>query len=621
MEKHQDRVVKLGVDMLGKLAAALADRKINALFPPSIIVIGSYLDASVASVSIPATRPGVGYETSRGSPKRNQLMVRNRKLIAIGLLSSILLPAATLPAQPKSDPSKQVADQGQPKLVLPKIADEPKAIDPSKLLPPELVVKATQDFSDSSLREVVAWLQEEQGMVVLLDKKSLNEIGVSVAEPVSDRLNDASVYLLLNRLKSMGIGWHYNDEVLYITSVKVAKTRTTTLPYNVGDLMDAGYDLDHLVSVVTNTIAPDSWEEVGGIGALNSLGDVLFVRHAYEQQRGVDALLQALRKHSRQTFLDDPPQHREFREKLLTNVSVNFSDTPLTTAIDQLADASKSDIRLDLPALRDAGIRERELLTLKLVDRKLATVLQGLSLDLELTWILRDGVLWITTPTVAEAFLRTAVYDVQDLCRNKDETQALIEAIVAQSTPDSWSISGGVGEIEFAKPGTLAVTHQEQVHQQVLHLLEIYRTALRSSKPRDRGEEEETDVITVYYRLHSKVATDLSEMLPFLVRPDTWQLEENGDKPGLMFVVSSEPDFSSTRGSDKAASAARQSATSLIVDRSVLIIRQTRVAHDEIREVIRRVKTGDAPAGILGAGGFGGGFFTIPTFWPSESRR
>jgi len=549
-------------------------------------------------------------------------MVLIRTLIIIVFVSATLLPVNTLPAQTGQAPDGPVTGEEPPKIELPKIADEPRSIDPGEVLSDRLARKATMDFSNSSLREVVIWLQEKQELVVLVDGKALTKIGISPAEPVSDRLHDDPVYLLLNRLKSMGLGWYYDDEVLYITSVEVAEARTTTLPYNVGDLLDSGYDLDHLVSVITSTIAPDSWEDAGGVGALNSLGDVLFVRHADSQQRRIHALLQALRKHSRQTFLNDPPQHRLFRERLTANVSVNFSDTPLEMAIEQLAANSESDVRLDRPALRDARIREREPVTLKLADRKLETVLQALVLELDLTWILRDGVLWITTPDVAEAFLRTAVYDVRDLCRDESESLALVDAIVSQADPDSWSDSGGVGSIESARPGTLVVTHQEQVHQQLLDLLETYRTALRSSKPRNRGAEEEQEVITVYYRLHSKIAIDLSLKLPLLVSPDTWQSDEQNDRPGQLFVISSEPDFSNLGKSVQAATGSKQPPTSLIVERSVLIIQQTRSAHNDIAKIIRRVKTGDGAAGSgFGGGGFGGGFFSIESVPGSRTRR
>ena len=528
-------------------------------------------------------------------------MLRNCICHSIICLGSTFLLTDHVVAQRPSEIQEPAIAQEEILNNLPKIADEPKAIDPGKLLPAKLAEKATQDFSDSSLREVVRWLQEKQDLIVLLDKAALNEIGVSPAEPVSDRLNDDPIYLLLNRLKSLGLGWYYNDEVLYITSVAGANSRATTLPYNVGDLIDAGYDLERLINVITTTTDPDSWEDGGGVGALNSLGDVLFVRQADIQQRGVAALLQALRKNARQTFLNDPPQHLALREKLKSNVSVDFSDTPLETAIEQLAAVSTSDIRLDSAALRIARIREREPVTLSLTDRKLATVMEAMVLDLELTWILRDGVLWMTTPEIADEFLRTAVYDVRDLCRNKDESQALVDAIVAQSEPESWYDAGGVGLIDSAKPGTLIVTHQEQVHQQVLELLETYRTALRSSKIRNLGEEE-NEVITVYYRLHTNVANDLSSLLPKLVLPNTWTAAADDEKPGKVYVVSSEPDYSK----------ANKDKTPVLIERSVMIIRQTRAAHKEIESVIQRVKLGDAASEGMGSGGFGGGFFAVP---------
>ena len=69
--------------------------------------------------------------------------------------------------------------------------------------------------------------------------------------------------------------------------------------------------------------------------------------------------MSALRKHARQTFVLDPTQHLAMREKLGANVSVDFLDTPLVTAVAQLAEQADVDLRLDLPALRDVRVRPR----------------------------------------------------------------------------------------------------------------------------------------------------------------------------------------------------------------------------------------------------------------------
>ena len=274
------------------------------------------------------------------------------------------------------------------------------------------------------------------------------------------------------------------------------------------------------------------------------------------------------------------------------------------------------EIRLDTRALRNARIREREPVTLKLSGRKLKTVLQAMILDLNLTWILRDGVLWITTPDRAEDSLKTAVYDVRDLCRDAAESDALIEAVMSQTGP-MWADYGGPATIHFARPGTLVVHHQESLQMELLNLLEAYRTALRSSKPRERNVVDPQEVVTVYYRLHANVAKSLMSVLPHLVQPDSWRNASRPDAEGEILYAASPAELFNDEGQLVRASAAKDTADTqtLVVSRATLIIRQARAVQEEIAEVIRRVESGDAPKTIgsvgAGMGGFGGGFFSV----------
>ena len=103
-------------------------------------------------------------------------------------------------------------------------------------------------------------------------------LGVQSGEPISDRLDNAPIYLLLNRLRASGLAWFFEDEILHITSTEAAVEHMTTIPYNLGDLLDADYDADSLMTVIESAIAPDSWATVGGDGVLNFLGDVMFMR-------------------------------------------------------------------------------------------------------------------------------------------------------------------------------------------------------------------------------------------------------------------------------------------------------------------------------------------------------
>lgn len=550
-------------------------------------------------------------------------LAKHRIQIIVRKTFALLILVCLAPPLVRADDKPPAAAE----IKLPEIADEPRFIDPATVMPAKLAAAATVDLSDSSLREVIEWLRSDQKLVVLTETNALAEAGVQPGEPISDRLDDAPIYLLLNRLRAGGLAWYFEDDILHITSIEAAEAQMTTVPYNLGDLLDAGYDTDDLGMVIENAIEPDSWETVGGAGVLSFLGDVMFLRHTGDAHRQVQGFLAALRKHGRQTFVLDPPQHLILRQKLDENVSVDFSDTPLDTAVKELSEKLAIDIRLDLPALRAIRVRERQPVTLKLTDRTLKTVLQAMVIDFNLTWILRDGVLWLTSEEVAEAHLKTVVYDVRDLCRDDAESDALREAVVSQTNADSWDEVGGPGTIQFAQPGTLVIRNQETVQMDVLRLLESYRAALRVSKPRDRHAVDPNEMITTYYRLHANVAQSLFNLLPLLVEPDSWAIHNRGAE-GTIMLTESKPDLFGTDGQlARAAAKGTEPAATIVVARAVLIIRQKRGVHDKIAEVINRIDTGDGMmfGGFMGSGqglggggmgggggGFGGGFFSVP---------
>jgi len=111
-----------------------------------------------------------------------------------------------------------------------------------------------------------------------------------------------------------------------------------TKTYNLGDLLDAGYKPNDL-SLTIQDATEGPWYGINDVsGDMDWLGDVLFVRHTDRVQRRVRGLLAALRKHGRQTFALDPLLHILLRQKLSQNVSVKFQDTPLSKAMQELAE-------------------------------------------------------------------------------------------------------------------------------------------------------------------------------------------------------------------------------------------------------------------------------------------
>ncbi len=492
------------------------------------------------------------------------------------------------------------------------IADEPKSIDPAELLDKRLSVIATVAFDETSLSDVAIWVQQQTKLNVILDVRSLENIGVLPSEPVTDALKDEPIYLLLDRLDRIGIGWRLSGAILYLHASR-DKSTVYTVQYNIGDLLDQKFKQDELKDAITSTVDPTTWNSAEIEGAAVLLGDVLFVRQVSRTHRRVAGLLAALRKPARRILVDDAPQHAPIRIALDRPTSVQFKGKSLLAVVDEIAKTSRTDIRLDRIALKAAKISDRVPVTLEIQDQSLRTVLDLLVSQQRLSWLLRDGVLWITTRDVAEKGAKIAVYDVRDLCRNLDECSSLQDAIQQQSNPGSWEAASGTGIIAFATSGVMVVYQIEDRLDAVLTLLENYRLALRNSKRRISPDDDPESIETKYYRMPTAVAIDLEKVLPSLLAPETWKSEQQPSAKGNIRRIQSWDQPSSAKVANR--SGEPDKGIQVTIPYSVLVIEQKRLVHAEIPKLLTRIEHGDAMTmgGMGGMGGFGGGMFSVST--------
>ncbi len=78
--------------------------------------------------------------------------------------------------------------------------------------------------------------------------------------------------------------------------------------------------------------------------------------------------------------------------------------------------------------------------------------------------------------------------------------------------------NGGDATILFPRPQVMVVRQTEQRLDEILALLETYRSALRQSKPR-RHALDPNEVLTYYYRLPTVMADEMATLLPQQIRP------------------------------------------------------------------------------------------------------
>lgn len=176
----------------------------------------------------------------------------------------------------------------------------------------------------------------------------------------------------------------------------------------------------------------------------------------------------------------------------LKSTGLEFTEEPLENVVNYLQDEYDIPIQLDVPALEDAGMTADEPLSINLHHISLKSALRLTLKQKNLTYIIRNEVMIITTPEEAESELTTCVYDVGDLVTNGRTFMALTEAISSCIAPETWAENGGgEAEIRPVQPGLLVISQTQLVHEQVAELLAAIRKMRFSSTRVTSGIEAE----------------------------------------------------------------------------------------------------------------------------------
>ena len=478
------------------------------------------------------------------------------------------------------------------------VNDQSIAIDAATLVPLKLREPGEVNFSEASLSEVALWLQDQTGLNVALDQRSLAENGVDENSPVSDVLRKQPFYLLLDRLAEQKIGWRLEGGVLRLHGLDDS-SMLRNQQYNVGDLLDQKFESEELEEVIFSVVeAGSGWTTRGenGEGDLIFLGDVLFIRQDERTHRRIAGLLAALRSPSRRVLVDEPAEHAALRTALGQPTTVQFKAKPLGAVVAELAEKAGVDLRLDTAELSSTKVSERTPVTFELKEESLQTTLDLLLGQLGLSSILRDGVIWVTPRETADRFLKTAVFDVRDICPNVPASEALSTALQQQVDSGSWGDEEGTGQIVFAKPGVMVVRQSERRLDAVEELLGNYRVALKNSKRRISEDQDPEVVVTKYYRLPAEVAAEMEKVLPELVAPESWKSDIRPEAVGTIRQVRSWSEVSETKGAE-----------AILIPQATLIVSQKRKVHEEIAKFMDNVKHGTGRPGGFGGGGIGGG--------------
>lgn len=476
-----------------------------------------------------------------------------------------------------------------------------------ELIERALTKRVTLDATEVKLAEVLKQLGTQAGVAISIDAKALADVGIDRETPVTAKLGPMRLEAVLRHvLRPLDLTHCVRNEVLLVTTPEEANSKLETRVYRVKGLIEVEhadpaappeYDFDSLIDVITASVEPTTWEDVGGPGSIDHFGTSLVVSQTREVHREVEGLLtmllQARELHAKwdgktrapallggaAAFTLESEEERRIAKVLAEPATWEFKDTPLATALEQIAAGQKITIVLDRKALADVGIGDDTPLTDVAEQASLGAALRRLLRMLDLTYHIRSDALVVTTSEEASAKLPLRFYPVFDLVEEKlglghpamraplvggaggvgrlgnsggigpaapgaFETFAnrpevdfdpLKDLVTSTIAPTTWEDVGGPGTIRSFLPGrVLVISTVEEEHEAIAKLLARLRetTPVPARITAEEIEKFDRQVVSHVFMLIPGTPErpvpepkELADALRTAVTPEVWKAE------------------------------------------------------------------------------------------------
>ncbi len=173
------------------------------------------------------------------------------------------------------------------------------------------------DLEDATIGDLAKFVAERIGLNVVIDRKALEDAGIDPnAQAVTLRVTAAPLAGVFHlALEQQDLSWQIQDGMILITTPEQQEQTGLELRvYPVDDLVrvDGGvandlgsnHDYDTLIDLLVTTVAPDSWDEVGGPGSISPMPNrsALVIGQTRDVQGRVGRLLEALRRVPRSSW-------------------------------------------------------------------------------------------------------------------------------------------------------------------------------------------------------------------------------------------------------------------------------------------------------------------------------
>ena len=207
--------------------------------------------------------------------------------------------------------------------------------------------QVTVDFWQASLRDILRWVSTEYDVPIAIDDVALTDYGIDdTQKSFTIQLQDITLRAALRIiLQERELTFWIDDRqelveaapILVVTTPQEAEAELTHRLYPIGDLiawLDGG--ADDLIRVLTRCVAEDTWDEVGGPGAIELYSGCLLVSQTMEAHEQLEEVLWEIRRHAfpyLQSTFPLPTRPRPAERKMnLISIYASTATTSLTTA-------------------------------------------------------------------------------------------------------------------------------------------------------------------------------------------------------------------------------------------------------------------------------------------------
>jgi tetratricopeptide (TPR) repeat protein len=155
----------------------------------------------------------------------------------------------------------------------------------------------TLSFNDTPLSQVIADLRAAHGLNILIDRAALERDGIAPSRTVTLRLEEVSLKTALKLLlEGVSLTYVVRDGAIVVTTPTAARGNLVRRIYKVEKLLGRDATREALIRLITRTVEPATWEQMGGAGCIEyySLTRALVVVQSPDVQEQVQSLLREL---------------------------------------------------------------------------------------------------------------------------------------------------------------------------------------------------------------------------------------------------------------------------------------------------------------------------------------